>query len=302
MHLYRDLTSDSRYDKEVTMMVGAVRYATECVIDESELFWSKATIGDLEVLVGTPETVKAAYKEAIAKNDHDWFALNSSLVQLNLMKSLGFRSENVEAGMATFDRALQKLTKPEDRWQPRQVFLFSGHMIDTPGRPVSRFPVEKEAAAAQKIAEVLNQLGAGSDDLALTQGACGGDLLFTEACQQRGVKVQWLQPFNEPEFIQKSVICSGEVWRERYRVAKTKLTLGIRSAPEQLGPSPKDVNPFERCNLWLLYTALSYGIDKVRFICLWDGGGSDGPGGTAHMYEEVNRRTGRVTRIDTRGL
>lgn len=304
MHLYRDLTSDSRYDKEMAMMAGAVRYATECVTDESELFWSKATIGDLEVLVGKPETVKGAYKEAIAKNDKDWFALNSSLAQLNLMKSLGFRSENVEAGIATFDRALQKLAKPEDRWQPRQVFLFSGHMIDAPGRPTPRFPAEKEAAAAQKIAEVLNQLGAGPDDLVLTQGACGGDLLFTEACQQRGVKVQWLQPFNEPEFIQKSVVCSSEVWRERYMMAKAKLNLGIRSAPEQLGPSPAGVNPYERCNLWLLYTALSYGIEKVRFVCLWDGGGGggDGPGGTAHMYEEVNRRTGRVTRIDTRNL
>lgn len=115
---------------------------------------------------------------------------------------------------------------------------------------------------------------------------------------------QWVfqRPVNEPEFIQKSVVCSGEVWRERYMMAKAKLTQGIHSAPEQLGSSPTGVNPYERCNLWLLYTALSYGIDKVRFICLWDGGGGDGPGGTAHMYEEVNRRTGSVTRIDTRSL
>lgn len=305
MHLYRDLTGDSRYDIEMAKMAGAVRYAAACVTDESELFWAEATIGDLEVLVGTPQTVKAAYKEAIARNnkDKDWFALNSCLAQLKILENLGFHSENVEAGIAAFDHALQKLVQPK-AWQPRQVFLFSGHMIDAPERPTPRFPAEKEAAAAQKIAEVLNQLGAGPDDLALTQGACGGDLLFTEACQQRGVQVQWLQPFKEPEFIQKSVVCSSEVWRERYMMAKANLTQGIRSAPEQLGKSPAGVNPYERCNLWLLYTALSYGIEKVRFICLWDGsgGGGDGPGGTAHMYEEVNRRTGRVTRIDTHSL
>ncbi|GKS68286.1 hypothetical protein W03_02900 [Nitrosomonas sp. PY1] len=303
MHLYRGLTNDSRYDKDMVIMAGAIRYAAECVTDESELFWSKATVGDLEVLVGTPETVKAAYKEAIAKNGKDWFALYSSLAQLKFLKDLGFHSENVEAGIAIFDRALQKLVKPEEHWQPRQVFLFSGHMIDAPGRATPRFPAEKEGVAGQKIAEVLNQWGAGPDDLALTQGACGGDLLFTEACQQLEVKVQWLQPFNESEFIQKSVVCSGETWRERYMTAKAKLTQqGVRSAPEQLGPPPAGVNPYERCNLWLLYTALSYGIDKVIFVCLWDGGGSDGPGGTAHMYEEVNRRTGKVTRIDTRSL
>jgi hypothetical protein len=204
--------------------------------------------------------------------------------------------------MATFERSLQKLAKPEARWKPRQVFLFSGHMIDAPGRQPPRFPAEKESIATQKIAEALDKLGAGPDDLALTQGACGGDLLFTEVCQQRGVKVQWLQPFDEPEFIQRSVVCSGEAWRNRYLAAKATLTTVIRSAPEQLGLPLKGVDPFERCNLWLLYTALSYGISKVQFVCLWDSGGGDGPGGTAHMYNEVKRRTGQVVWIDSRSL
>jgi tetratricopeptide (TPR) repeat protein len=305
MHLHRHLTNDTRYDTEMAAMAGAVRFAAQCETDERELYWSKATLGDLEVLVGVTETVKAAYKEAIAKNDKDWFALNSSRAQLQMLKDLGFRIENVEAGIATFDRALQRLTRPEDRWQPRQVILFSGHMIDTPARSIPRFPSAKEPIAAQKIAEALDQLGAGPDDLALTQGACGGDLLFTEACQQRGVIMHWLQPFREPDFIEKSVVRSGEAWRTRYLDAKAKLAASIRSAPEELGdPPPKSEPgyPYERCNLWLLYTALAYGADKVRFVCLWDGGGGDGPGGTAHMYNEVKRRTGQVVWIDTHTL
>ncbi len=36
------------------------------------------------------------------------------------------------------------------------------------------------------------------------------------------------------------------------------------------------MDPFERCNLWLLYTALAWGVDQVRFICLWNGSGGDG--------------------------
>ena len=59
---------------------------------------------------------------------------------------------------------------------------------------------------------------------------------------------------------------------------------------------------FERCNLWLLYSALAYGPERVRLICLWNGGGGDGPGGTAHMVAEVERRAGRVDWIDTRTL
>ena len=304
MHLHRHLTNDARYDRGMVTMAGAVRFAAECELDEQQLFWSNATLGDLEVLVGIPDTTKAAYKEAIAKNDKDWFALNSSHAQLQLLKDLGFRPENVDAGMATFDRALQKLAKPEDRWQPRQVFLFSGHMIDAPTRPTPRFPGVKESAAAQKIAEALDQLGAGLGDLALTQGASGGDLLFLEACQQRGVRLQLLLPLEEPEFIERSILSSagGDKWCDRFYTLKSGLQDFPRIMPDELGPLPKGVDPFERCNLWLLYTALVCGVDKVRFICLWDGGGGDGPGGTEHMYQEVKRRTGRVTWIDSRSL
>ena len=302
IHLYRHLTNDPRYDQAMNTMAGAVRFAAESNSDESQRFWSNATVGDLEVLVGAPDTIKAAYKEVIAKNDKDWFALNSCRTQLKLLRDLGFRPENVEAGIATFDRSLQKLEKPEEHWQPRRVFLFAGHMIDAPGRQPPRFPAEKESIAAQKIAEALDKLGACPEDLALTQGACGGDLLFTEACQQRRVRIAWLQPFDEPEFIQRSVVCSGEAWRDRYLAAKATLITEIRSVPEQLGTLPKGVDPFERCNLWLLYTALAYGIDKVWFICVWNGGGGDGPGGTAHMYQEVKRRTGQVLWIDSRSL
>jgi len=302
MYLHRHLTNDGRYDKEMATMAGAVRFAAEIEADPNQIFWAKATLGDLEVLLGTPDSTKAAFKEAVAKNDKDWFALNSSRAQLQLLKDLAFRVENVKAGLAVFDRALQKLTRSEDKWQPHRVLLFSGHLIDAPSRPTPRFPAAKELVAAQKIAEALQKLGAGAEDLALTQGACGGDLLFTEACQQREVKVQWLQPFDEPTFIQKSVVCHCETWRKRYLKAKTRLTANIRSAPESLGSPPKGVDPYERCNLWLLYTALSYGISKVQFICLWDGGGGDGPGGTAHMYEEVKKRTGQVTWIDTRTI
>ena len=304
MHLYRDLTHDPRYDKDIDLMAGAVRFAAECEPNEPQRFWSQVTLGDLEVLIGTADTVKTAYKEAIVKNDKDWFALNSSYAQLQLLKDLGFRPETVEAGIATFARALKRLIRPEDSWQPRQVLLFSGHMMDAPGRPAPRFPPDKEDIAKQKIVEALDALGAGPDDLALAQGASGGDILFLEACRDRGVRLQLMLPLREPEFIQRSILPSaeGEMWRRRYFALTASMKDAPHIMPDELGPPPKDVSPFERCNLWLLYTALAYGIGKVRFICLWDGGGGDGPGGTSHMYNEVKNRTGRVTWIDSREI
>ncbi len=113
-----------------------------------------------------------------------------------------------------------------------------------------------------------------------------------------------LLPYEEPKFIEESVQTSqdGERWRERYFAVKSQLKDAPRIMPAELGPLPKGASAYERCNLWLLYTALAWGVDKVRFVCLWNGGGGDGPGGTAHMYNEVKRRTGRVSWIDTRRL
>ena len=67
---------------------------------------------------------------------------------------------------------------------PRQVFLFSGHMVDAPDRSPPRFPPDKEPLAAAAIAKLLDELGAGATDVAISSGACGGDLLFVESCLQ----------------------------------------------------------------------------------------------------------------------
>lgn len=303
MHLYIFLLpKDDRYLREAGFMAGAIRFAANAETEPS--FWNKATLGDLEVLTGTPATVTAAYKDAVAKAEKDWFVLNSTLSQLRLLRDLGFHPEMVEAGIAVFERALARLTRPEAQWQPRKVFLFSGHMVDKPDRDPPRFPNDKAGIAAGKIAETLAALGAGEGDLALTQGATGGDILFAEACAKLGVRIQLLQPFPEAEFIQRSILPSdqGENWRTRYFKLREHTPLSPRTMSDELGPLPKGVDPYERCNLWLLYTALACGIDKVHFICLWNGGGGDGLGGTAHMYKEVNERTGQVSWLDTKEL
>ena len=192
---------------------------------------------------------------------------------------------------------------------PDKVFLFSGHMIDTPDRREARLPAATENLAAARIGAALDTLAAGPGDLAFAQGAAGGDILFGESCLARSVPLQLLLPLPETEFIAASVLPSsaGEAWRLRYLALRGRLTLTPRIMPDALGPLPLDHhgtpgNPYERCNRWLLYSALSYGLDRLHFICLWDGGSGDGTGGTAHMVEEVKKRTGRTTWLDTREL
>lgn len=182
---------------------------------------------------------------------------------------------------------------------PRQVLLFSGHRVDAPGRAAPRFPPALVPSVAAAIGAALDAMGAGPDDLALTQAAAGGDLLFSEACLARDVRLHWMLPLPEAEFIARSVCGSAgpEDWPARYRALKARLV----HAPVVMAAAPGDA--FERANRWLVERALSYGLDRLRFICVWDGAAAgDGAGGTAQMVDEVRRHTPRMTWIDTRSL
>lgn len=188
---------------------------------------------------------------------------------------------------------------PSSHSLPRQVLLFSGHRVDAPGRAAPRFPPALVPSVAAAIGAALDAMGAGPDDLALSQAAAGGDLLFSEACLARGVCLHWMLPLPEAEFIARSVRGSAgpEDWPARYRALKARLA----QPPIVMAAAPGE--SFERANRWLIERALSYGLDRLRFICVWDGkAAGDGAGGTAQMVDEVRHHTPRMTWIDTRSL
>lgn len=191
------------------------------------------------------------------------------------------------------------------RFLPRRVLLFSGHRVDAPGREPPRLPQARLTAAAASIGRALDALGVGPGDLSLSQAASGGDLLFLEACAERGVHRSVLLPFDQAQFVERSVAdgAQPEAWRQRYAAAVSALAVPPRGMPVALGPLPPGVDAYERCNAWLLSTALAEATAAVDFICLWDGGGQgDGPGGTAHLVREIRRHGGALTWIDTRRL
>jgi hypothetical protein len=189
--------------------------------------------------------------------------------------------------------------EPND-WSPRKAVLFSGHMIDAPGREKPRFPPDKEPVAARAIASALADLDVGPGDLSICGGACGGDLLFAEAALARGARLELYIPFEEPTFLEKSVDFAGGDWRARFFAAKARGVLHV--APLELGPPQEGEDPYERNNRWMMDAALRFGADKVDFVCLWNGEGGDGPGGTKHMMEEVRSKGGRTTWLDTTKL
>ena len=183
---------------------------------------------------------------------------------------------------------------------PSKVALFSGHMIDAPGRESPRFPPDKEGIAAEAIASALADIDLGDGDLCICGGACGGDLLFAEAALARAARLEIYIPFEEPKFLAESVDFADKDWRARFFAAKARAPVHV--APVELGPIHPGEDPYERSNLWMLKAALRFGPHKVDFVCLWYGQGGDGPGGIKHMMEEVQKAGGRTLWLDTRKL
>ncbi len=306
IHLFRHLTGGSEDQEELRAMEGGIRWAVTSELKtakpQAKNYWAYATLAGLELLVGDVKAVERAHKLAVAAADDDWFALDSTLQQIQLMRDLGFRPAKVKLARKVIERAIAKLRRPADAWHPRQVILFSGHMIDAPGRDAPRFPADQEAAAVEAVRGQLDALEAGAGDLAMCGGACGGDLLFAETCLERGLRLEIRIPFDIPEFVSRSVSFAGGRWRDRFYAVTSHPNTVVYVMSRELGPPPQHTDPFERDNLWQLYSAISWGPEKVRFICLWDGGGGDGPGGTRHMYESVKNRSGRVYVIDSKQL
>lgn len=314
-HLARELNHNNGANPEleavrlqIPSLAGAVQFSLEQAVKKNpDDFWAFASLGDVAVNTAKKsKEVVRAYKRALALGSQTMYGIQSVLDQLVLLNRLEFRPKFVQAGIDTLQDALaQAQTGQTDETAPAepspvQVFLCSGHMIDQPDRPEPRFPPQMEAEARQKIEAALDKLHADANDLVITPGiACGGDILFIEACLQRGLKVEAYLPFPEAEFIEKSVRFAGDNWVERFYQIRRHPRVTTHLQPERLGPVPEGDNPYARNMRWALYSTLCYGIDRVRLVVLWDGRGGDGPGGTGHIVREVRQLGGIVEHLNT---
>jgi hypothetical protein len=98
---------------------------------------------------------------------------------------------------------------------------------------------------------------------------------------------------------------AGQQWVERfdllYNRLPKKLLAHSQTLPTWLKSKPQ-YSIWERNNAWMLNSAINISAQDMSFIAVWDGKGGDGPGGTAHMVEEVKKRGGRVIIIDVNNI
>lgn len=293
----------------LTSIGGGVAWCVNAAIESKPEpdYWALVTRAELALVVDRKDDALDGYGEAaaLAVAQRDRFALDASKQQLHFLGKLEFRRELVAQAAAIIDRAEKQLDvlmgKRDDRPEPSHVVIFSGHMVDDDrvrgdgkAKP-SRFPSSKVDAAAQRIRAALDEIGAGKDDLALCGGACGGDLLFAEACLERGMRVELRLAQTEPEFLANSVTFAdpNRRWERSFARVKDHIDTTVFIMPDELGPTPTGTSVHDRCNRWILYSALAQGVLKASFVTLWNGEAGDGPGGTQHMVELVRKLTGR---------
>lgn len=268
---------------------GSLIFALDTYIDEERAdYWTLASFAELKVLTAkNVNEVVRGYRKALTASRRNIFFLQSSLSQLEMLKSLEMRSEYVEAGIQVIQEELRRMRKEEAAEEnskaadkkadePKRheghVFLFTGYMVNNSKKKESHFPPEKEEDIRKAIEAVLNKHNAGPDNLAVTTGMdAGSEIIFVECCVERGIPVRAYFPNSEAPYVRDFVSPGGEQWVERFYKMRNHPLVDEFYQPEQVGLPKEGDNVHERNNRWALYSALVRGVDKARLIAVWDG-------------------------------
>ncbi len=263
--------------------------------------WLEITHADYAALTA-PSAAKAAFAYKSIIRNCDQLQTAAIIRQLMLYQSLGVLPQNIEA-------ALKVTGSVPNEDLDNHYMLFTGHMVDAAARTTPRFPAAAEpavrAAIEARVKEVAAQ-NAGKELVGIAGGACGGDIIFHEACAAVGIRSELYLALPREAFITESVAFAGAEWVERFDRLYTTLRYHILSSKKTLPGWLEKRKPYDsiwpRANLWMLYNALANDALNMSLIALWDGKGGDGEGGTAHMVQLAREYGSGTERIDMNTL
>ncbi len=229
--------------------------------DEAERYWRAATQAEALLLRGRPAEAAAHGDEAAALAGRRHASVAATRRQLELLLAHGFP---VPPAML---HALR----------PPAVVVYAGHMLDRPGRPTPRLPAGAEADARREIEKHLDAAGA---QIGFGSAACGADLLFLEALQERDAETHVILPYAQEDFLHSSVAYAGPSWVARFHRALARAD-SVRYVTEESVAGDRSVFGL-MARMLSGYAALAarpLGTTPT-LLALWDG--HPGPvGGTA---------------------
>src|SRR5262249_38748318 len=130
--------------------------------------------------------------------------------RLDALAQLGIRADKVRQALAAWHAPGPREQAPP---APAAILLFCGYALDGEGTP-AHFPPDKEPAARAAIREKVREL-AGPEagrTLGMAGGACGGDLLFHEVCEDLNIPTELFLPLPREKYAAQRV----RAWGERF--------------------------------------------------------------------------------------
>ncbi len=178
------------------------------------------------------------------------------------------------------------------------VILFTGHMIDKPGRSEARFPPAKEINARDAITDALKKmLQTHTKVVGIAGGASGGDILFHEACLNQQIPSRLFLLLGKEEYIKNSVETAGGNWVARFEKLYDILPKSFYHGDVENSHAIWKMN-----NEWMLNYTISLSGKDFTLMALWDGLPGDGPGGTEHMVEMAKNAGGNIIILNTKKI
>lgn len=179
----------------------------------------------------------------------------------------------------------------------KHYLIFSGHLIDRPDRVQKRFPPENEEVIRLKIKKSVSEIKSktNAELHGIAGGACGGDILFHEICEELQIPTIIYLALPPDEFKKESVSFAGKNWDIRFD------NLLKRKPSKVLLPTNKsqENSIWESTNVWMLNDALKKGANHVTLIALWNNQEGDNKGGTNHMIDNAKTAGVKTEIIDS---
>jgi class 3 adenylate cyclase len=228
-------------------------------------YWPLATRAEAALILGDLDAARERYAAAARLAGAHYGNLSTTRHQARLL--LAHRNESADW--------------LDDVMRVPPVLVFTGHMIDAPGRAVPRFEPSMEAEVADAILARVKKMRPGA---AYGSAACGADILCLEAVLEVGGELHIVLPFPVEQFRQTSVdIREDGRWGDRFEklLDAASEVLVISEQP------PQGYNAtYQYANLIMtgLARLRAQMLDAdLRGLAVWDGQESGELGGTCSM-------------------
>jgi class 3 adenylate cyclase len=241
-----------------------------------EEYWPRATLAEAALILGEFDIAQRRYHEAAALAGTNFGDLSSTRHQARILL------DHLEIGPSWLDAAIK--IPP--------VLVFTGHMIDAPGRAAPRFPPHMAEEVRSRIRSKIERLRPAA---AYGSAACGADILCLEVVKEFGGELHIVLPFPAEQFRSESVeFCVQSGWGERFqRLLDDASEVMVISEK----PPPSCASTFEYANLVMtgLARLRSQVLDtELHGLAIWDGSIAGDVGGTSSVVD-MWRRYGVAT-------